>query len=424
MEYSMASSILLPPPHPHPYNPHKPPILIHHIRHNPLILQSSSSPSSITAMALKNVRVSDVPHGVIVSDFTAPASFSEVVPRLRVVDKEKRFVVIGHRGNGMNNLQSNDKRMVAVKENTVLSFNTAAKFGVEYVEFDVQVTKDGSPIIFHDNFIISQENGTIFEKRVTDLTLSEFRSYGPQGDTTSTGKPLLRETNGKIIDWKVESDEHHCTLQEAFEKTDPILGFNIELKFDDNIVYDQDYLISVLQSILKVVFEAAKDRPIIFSTFQPDAALLVRKLQNKYPVLFLTIGINGLYYDVRRNSLDEALKLCLEGGLQGIVSEVKGVFRDPGAVRRIKEAGLELLTFGQLNNVPEAVYVQHLMGVDGVIVDLVEEITTAVESLIEPASKEDVLADRNLQVPFDVKPRFSDRELSFLLKLIPELIQQ
>ncbi|GAB2229846.1 hypothetical protein Droror1_Dr00014102 [Drosera rotundifolia] len=420
MEYSMASSILLPPPPlPPPYNHHKPPILIHH---NPLILRSITSPSSITAMALKAVHVSDVPHldAVPVPSFDIYSS-SRIGGA--VVEKEKRFVVIGHRGYGMNKLMSGDRRMVAVKENTVLSFNTAARFGVEFVEFDVQVTKDGCPIIFHDNFIISQENGTIFEKRVTDLTLSEFLAYGPQGDSV-TGKPLLRKTNGKIMDWKVESDEHHCTLLEAFEKTNPKLGFNIELKFDDNIVYDQDYLISVLQSILKVVFQSAKDRPIIFSTFQPDAALLVRKLQDKYPVLFLTNGGNELYYDMRRNSLDEALKLSLEGGLQGIVSEVKGIFRDPEAVRRIKEAGLELLTYGRLNNVPEAVYVQHLMGVDGAIVDLVEEITTAVKSLIEPASKDDALADGNLQLPFDMKPRFSDRELSFLLKLIPELIQQ
>jgi hypothetical protein len=34
----------------------------------------------------------------------------------------------------------------------------------------------------------------------------------------------------------------------------------------------------------QVVFEYAKDRAIVFSSFQPDAALLVRKLQNAYPV--------------------------------------------------------------------------------------------------------------------------------------------
>jgi len=47
--------------------------------------------------------------------------------------------VIGHRGKGMNALASADPRMQEVRENTVRSFNDAARFPVDYVEFDVQV---------------------------------------------------------------------------------------------------------------------------------------------------------------------------------------------------------------------------------------------------------------------------------------------
>lgn len=316
--------------------------------------------------------------------------------------------------------------MKKMKENSILSFNAAAAFNVDYVEFDVQVTKDDCPIIFHDNFILSEENGTIYEKRVTDLSLSEFVAYGPQKEAAKVGKPLLRKTkDGKIIRWDVASDDALCTLQEAFEKVDPKLGFNIELKFDDNIVYQEDFLVNFLQAILKVVFEYAKERPIIFSTFQPDAALHTRKLQSTYPVLFLTNGGTEIYYDVRRNSLEEALKLCLEGGLQGIVSEVKGIFRNPAAVSKIKESKLMLLTYGTLNNVPESVYLQHLMGIDGVIVDFVQEITEAVKGLIKSTkTREDISSEEDGKSQLEAKPQFSQRELSFLLKLIPELIQQ
>lgn len=69
---------------------------------------------------------------------------------------------------------------------------------------------------------------------------------------------------------------------------------------------------------------------------------------NDGQVYFLTNGGTEIYYDVRRNSLDEALKLCLEGGLQGIVSEVKGVFRNPGAIAKINESNLSLITYGKL----------------------------------------------------------------------------
>ena len=55
-----------------------------------------------------------------------------------------------------------------------------------------------------------------------------------------------------------------------------------------------------------------------------------------------------MYKDERRNSLEEAIKVCLEGKLQGIVSEVKGVFRNPSAIAKIKESNLSLLTYGKL----------------------------------------------------------------------------
>ncbi|CAL8142960.1 unnamed protein product [Prunus armeniaca] len=304
-------------------------------------------------MALKAVLVSDVPNLDQVPENASLAlystRFSKGVEMGRVASRIPKFLVIGHRGNGMNALQSSDRRMRAIKENSIASFNSAANFPIDFVEFDVQVTKDDCPVIFHDNFILSEENGTVFERRVTELCLSEFLCYGPQREAGKEGKTLLRKTkDGKIVRWDVEKDDSLCTLQEAFEQVEPSLGFNIELKFDDCIVYEQDYLINVFQAILQVVLNYAKDRPIIFSSFQPDAALLVKKLQSTYPVFFLTNGGTELYYDVRRNSLEEAVKLCLEGGLQGIVSEVKGVFRNPGALTKIKEAKLSLLTYGKL----------------------------------------------------------------------------
>ncbi|KMT07385.1 hypothetical protein BVRB_6g150110 [Beta vulgaris subsp. vulgaris] len=83
-----------------------------------------------------------------------------------------------------------------------------------------------------------------------------------------------------------------------------------------------------------------------------------------YRVFFLTNGGCEIHTDPRRNSLEEAVKLCLEDGLQGIVSQVRAIFRHPAMVSRIKESKLSLITYGQLNNVPEAVYMQHLMGVE------------------------------------------------------------
>lgn len=68
----------------------------------------------------------------------------------------------------------------------------------------------------------------------------------------------------------------------------------------------------------------------------------------------------------------------------------------------------------------EAVYVQHLMGIDGVIVDLVKEITEAVSDMMKPADEEE---SGDGKPKLAAKPQFSQLELAFLLKLIPQLIQ-
>lgn len=376
-------------------------------------------------MAVKAaIHVTDVSHLDQVNDSAASLSSlyaTRLTNGLDVSNGRKslpKFMVVGHRGHGMNVLQSTDKRMKAYKENSITSFNNAANHALDYIEFDVQVTRDNVPIIFHDNFIVSAENGKVVEKRVTDLTVDEFFSYGPQRTSGQVGKSLLRQINGNIVGWDVEVDDYSCTLEEAFQKVNPCLGFNIELKFDDHVVYEEEYLIHVLKVILKVVYENAQERPILFSTFQPDVALLMKKLQHTYPVYFLTNGGNEIYDDVRMNSLEEAKKLALGGGLDGIVSEVKGIFRNPSVVREIKESNLSLLTYGKLNNVPEAVHVQYLMGVEGVIVDLVQEITSAVK-----AYSSNKTVTEGEEGGLKEMDNTSKIELSFLLSLVSQLVQ-
>ncbi|KAJ9549404.1 hypothetical protein OSB04_021947 [Centaurea solstitialis] len=426
-------------------------------------------------MALKALHVTQVPNLDQLNNNNRSANSFEIS---RFDDE---FMVIGHRGTGMNLLQSPDPRMKFIKENSILAFNAAGKFNLHFIEFDVQVTKDDCPIIFHDNFIYTEEKGVLIEKRVTHLNLDEFLSYGPQREPDKVGKPLFRKTkDGRIFEWKVEKDDHLCTLEEVFQNVNHSMGFNIEFKFDDSIVYKEEELVHVIQVALHVVFKYAKDRPIIFSSFQPDAALLIKKLQTTYPVFFLTNGGSEIYTDIRRNSLDEAMKLCLAGGLNGIVSEVRAILRNPGVIRRIEDSKLSLISYGQLNklclpflhtlhktgdfvdsttllfmievraayiptppskwtywvglvysvvslhlytdpsyrlfsNVREVVYVQLLMGVGGVIVDLVQEITEAVAEFNKTIKEENVVKEE--------EDKCLEYQLSNLMKVIPGLIQ-
>ncbi|NP_001150964.2 Glycerophosphodiester phosphodiesterase GDPD1, chloroplastic [Zea mays] len=337
---------------------------------------------------------------------------------------ERGMVVGGHRGMGMNAVGAPPGARFGAareRENTLLSFGRAAAHAaVAFVEFDVQVTKDGCPIIFHDDFILTQGTGAVHERRVTDLLLEDFLSYGPQRESCKVSKPLLRRAgDGRVLNWTTEDDDSLCTLQEAFQRVSPRLGFNIELKFDDSIMYHRKDLQCALKAVLQVVFEHARNRPVFFSSFHPDAAQMMRELQSLYPVLFLTEGGTSKHHDPRRNSFDDAVRVCLEYDLHGIVSEARGVLKNPSAVARAQESNLALLT-----NVWEAVYIQYLMGVHGVIVDRVEEISDAVAGfglgkpgLGRGGAGVDGAKTHQAQA-------FSQQQLGFLLRLIPELIEQ
>lgn len=42
-----------------------------------------------------------------------------------------------------------------------------------------------------------------------------------------------------------------------------------------------------VESFWQVVFQNARDRPVFFSSFHPDAAMMTRELQSLYPVRML-----------------------------------------------------------------------------------------------------------------------------------------
>lgn len=68
---------------------------------------------------------------------------------------------------------------------------------------------------------------------------------------------------------------------------------------------------------------------------------------------------------------------------------------------------------------------QRLMGVEGVIVDLIQEITEAVSDFIknEKEGEEESCLDEDGNKQMKTKPQFSKEEISFLLKLITQLVQ-
>ncbi len=72
-------------------------------------------------------------------------------------------------------------------ENTLLSIEEALKTGARFVEFDVQCTADGVPVIFHD---ASLERTTGIQKNLLELPSEKIRNI-PACETTRFGKQFI-----------------------------------------------------------------------------------------------------------------------------------------------------------------------------------------------------------------------------------------
>ncbi|CAM6022585.1 unnamed protein product [Sphagnum balticum] len=294
---------------------------------------------------------------------------------LRAGVHNPKLVVVGHRGCGKNKSLSQGEPIdsrPSIRENTIASFNQAARNGADYVEFDVQVTKDRHAIIFHDDYIIVEDK---VPRKIGDITLEEFLGIGPQKNFAKEGRSLYRKArDGTLNRWTATMEDPLCTLEEAFKQVDPSVGFNIEVKFDDIDETSDVELRRVIYPIVESVRQHSNGRRIYFSSFHPDAVHLLGSLQSTYPVFFLTDGGGRIYNDQRRNSIQAAIAVCQQGQLQGIVTEVQAVLHEPSLISLIKAANLWVFTYGEFNNVEEAVRKQKDAGVDGVIVDHVLEI--------------------------------------------------
>lgn len=78
-------------------------------------------------------------------------------------------------------------------ENSALAFRETAKLDVEQIEFDVQITADGVPVIFHDAILDRVTNGTgpLAARSLAELKQLEIFNNGGKIMTLQEGIELL-----------------------------------------------------------------------------------------------------------------------------------------------------------------------------------------------------------------------------------------
>lgn len=254
----------------------------------------------------------------------------------------------------------------------------------------MQVTRDKIPVLYHD--FIFHECG--LKVPIGSLTMEEFLKFRDHLRPNKIAKDqirfstlddlaVLRRSQKK---WSI-IESPFATLEEAFLKVPEEIGFNVEVKYpseSEKEAFGVQYTLELNEfcdAILKIVFHAARERPIIFSSFHPDVCLLLSLKQASYPVFFLTnAGTEQLDSDPRRRSLSAAIKFAKTAELLGIVSNSSPLLLAPRLVRKVKGNCLMLFTYGALNNQVDLALLQKSLGVDAVIVDSVVRIRKGFES--------------------------------------------
>ena len=309
--------------------------------------------------------------------------------------------LIGHRGLGKN---VSARTSLQLGENTLESFIAAANLGATYVEFDVQLTKDLVPVIYHD-FLVSE---TGIDAPVHTLTVEQFlhinntrsrqesrapspdRQLPPQARNIkhdirkqrSASLSNVGEVSGEDMNERMKHtrafkekgfkgnsrgssiQSPFTTLEEMFHKLPESTGFNIEMKYPMLSESEEEgmdtyavELNSFVDTVLKMVYDFGKKRNIIFSSFNPDICLLLSFKQPSIPILFLTDAGTSSAGDIRASSLQEAIRFASRWNLLGVVSAAEPLVLCPRLVRVMKESGLVCVSYGSLNNDPKNVSV-------------------------------------------------------------------
>ncbi|KAL0273690.1 UNVERIFIED_CONTAM: hypothetical protein PYX00_006312 [Menopon gallinae] len=311
---------------------------------------------------------------------------------------------VGHRGLGTSFKQKSCA--AGVRENTIASLKEAASHGADFVEFDVQLSKDMVPVIYHDFHVcislkrkkVSVEDMDMLEIPLKELTLEQLQCL-KDFDPKSPSKALhicerdpsknwvYHVQEGMInkqlfFDEDLEDHQPFPTLKHALEVLDPSVGFNIEIKwtmllkdgtFELNNPFD---LNSYLDSVLRVVLDHGGSRKIVFSCFHPDICTMVKYKQTKYPVIFLTQGVTSkypMYHDPRCHTIPAAVYFAKSSGILGINVHTEDILRDPNQVAFAKQRGLVVFCWGDDNNNPETIKYLKDLGLHAVIYDKINE---------------------------------------------------
>lgn len=228
-------------------------------------------------------------------------------------------LVIGHRGFSR-----------IAPENTLAAFEAATKFGVDMIELDVTLSKDGKLVVIHDDDLDRTTDG---KGPVVKHTLKELKQM-------DAGSWLKEKFKGSKIP----------TLEEVFNQFGNKVMINVEIKEPTHPT------ISVVEKVVDLIQKRNLAPSVVISSFNHDVLKKVHSLDNSLKIAVLT-----------DKSLDKIDAVELTKSLHGISFNPDSQHITKEAVDKLHEAGLLVLPWSHTpDDNPKTIQKLLDIGVDGI----------------------------------------------------------
>ena len=222
----------------------------------------------------------------------------------------------------------------AYPENSMIAFQKAAELGVDQIEMDIRVTKDGELVVFHDQTVDRVSNGT---GKVADFTLAELKEL-------DIGIKKGEQFVGTRIPTLVEFLD--------FIKMQPDLTVDFELKeYNDDGPLSEEYQLLCDRVLDLIAAYDLEDRCVVNSFGGNIHEYIQKKYGNKYKhhVFFPACHNSATTYDPYTYAycccvFDDKKESFEMLRSKGVRTWVGASVKDAATVNWAIEMGAELIT--------------------------------------------------------------------------------
>ena len=230
----------------------------------------------------------------------AVAAFPRQLPRRNPWLAEKqRPLVVGHRG-----------VQTLHQENTLAGFKRAVALGIDAIELDVRISRDGRAVVFHD---ANAARLTGVRRAIADMTWDEIGALRVQS-VIESGRRFVR----------YEREERVPLLAEVLAEVGDDIAINIELKprfFEDNIA----------EIVAAEIAAAGLSDRVLVTSFDPRK---LREVGRIAPAIALGQQWSEWLFGVGRHVLSRVQDVAAIGADYTLVGEA--------TVRRMHGAGVAI----------------------------------------------------------------------------------